>query len=175
MDANGLSLFILQLAVGLTFAAHGAQKVFGWWGGPGLTAWEGAMAHMGFRPARLFGHGIGPGRARRRPAARGRLPHPARGRDPRRADGRDHRQGPPAARLLQQQVRDRVPARPRRRRGRRRPGRPGAIGIDAALGLAVDPTIRALLLVAGIVVGLATLAVPGLESRLASRTHATAR
>src|SRR6185295_15495912 len=55
MDTNDLSLFILQLAVGLTFAAHGAQKVFGWWGGPGLTAWEGAMAHMGFRPARLFG------------------------------------------------------------------------------------------------------------------------
>ena len=55
MGANELSLFILQLAVGLTFAAHGAQKVFGWWGGPGLTAWEGAMSHMGFRPARLFG------------------------------------------------------------------------------------------------------------------------
>ena len=52
---------------------------------------------------------------------------------------------------------------------------PGAIGIDAALGLSVDPTIRALLLVAGVVVGLATLAVPGLESRLASRTHAAAR
>lgn len=48
MGANDLSLLILQLAVGLTFAAHGAQKVFGWWGGPGMTAWEGAMAHMGF-------------------------------------------------------------------------------------------------------------------------------
>lgn len=52
---------------------------------------------------------------------------------------------------------------------------PGAVGFDAALGISVDPTVRALLLVAGILVGLATLAVPGLESRLASRTHAAAR
>ena len=49
-----LSLLILQLGVGLTFAAHGAQKALGWWGGPGLTGWEGALASMGFRPARLF-------------------------------------------------------------------------------------------------------------------------
>lgn len=54
MDTITLSLLILQLGIGLTFAVHGAQKVFGWWGGPGLTGWEGAMAHMGFRPARLF-------------------------------------------------------------------------------------------------------------------------
>ncbi len=54
MNTIDLSLLILQLGVGLTFAAHGAQKVFGWWGGPGLAGWEGAMRHMGFRPARLF-------------------------------------------------------------------------------------------------------------------------
>ncbi len=54
MTAIDLSLLILQLGVGLTFAAHGAQKVFGWWGGPGLANWEGAMQRMGFRPARLF-------------------------------------------------------------------------------------------------------------------------
>jgi putative oxidoreductase len=54
MDTIDISLFLIQLAVGLTFAAHGAQKVFGWWGGPGLTGWEGAMQHMGFRPARAF-------------------------------------------------------------------------------------------------------------------------
>ena len=54
MNPIDLSLLILQLGVGLTFAAHGAQKAFGWWGGPGLAGWEGAMQHMGFRPARLF-------------------------------------------------------------------------------------------------------------------------
>jgi putative oxidoreductase len=54
MNPIDLSLLILQLGVGLTFAAHGAQKAFGWWGGPGLAGWEGAMERMGFRPARLF-------------------------------------------------------------------------------------------------------------------------
>jgi putative oxidoreductase len=54
MNTIDLSLLFLQLGVGLTFAAHGAQKMFGWWGGPGLTGWEGATQHMGFRPARLF-------------------------------------------------------------------------------------------------------------------------
>jgi putative oxidoreductase len=54
MDTINLSFLMLQLAVGLTFAAHGAQKVFGWWGGPGLAGWQGAMEHMGFRPARVF-------------------------------------------------------------------------------------------------------------------------
>ena len=54
MDTFDVALLILRLGVGLTFAAHGAQKVFGWWGGPGFENWQGAMAHMGFRPARVF-------------------------------------------------------------------------------------------------------------------------
>jgi putative oxidoreductase len=54
VDTFDLSLLILQVGVGATFAAHGAQKLFGWWGGPGLAGWDGAMQHMGFRPARLF-------------------------------------------------------------------------------------------------------------------------
>ncbi len=48
------ALLLLRLGVGLTFAAHGAQKVFGWWGGPGLQGWRAAMAKMGFRPEGLF-------------------------------------------------------------------------------------------------------------------------
>ncbi len=54
MNTFDAALLILRLGVGLTFAAHGAQKVFGWWGGPGLTGWQGAMEKMGFRPAPLF-------------------------------------------------------------------------------------------------------------------------
>jgi putative oxidoreductase len=54
MTTFDLAVLFLGLAVGLTFAAHGAQKAFGWWGGPGMTGWQGAMEHMGFRPARLF-------------------------------------------------------------------------------------------------------------------------
>jgi putative oxidoreductase len=54
MNMLDLALLILRVSVGLTFAAHGAQKVFGWWGGPGYRNWQGAMAQMGFRPAGLF-------------------------------------------------------------------------------------------------------------------------
>lgn len=53
--ATDLGLLVLRLAVGLIFAAHGAQKVFGWWSGPGLTGWRGAMEYMNVRPARFWG------------------------------------------------------------------------------------------------------------------------
>src|SRR5436309_15932336 len=46
-----LGLLILRLVIGLTLAAHGAQKLFGWWGGPGMDGWVGAMNRMRIRPA----------------------------------------------------------------------------------------------------------------------------
>ena len=54
MSTIDLALLLLRLGAGLTFAAHGAQKLFGWWGGPGLAGWQGAMQKMGYRPARGF-------------------------------------------------------------------------------------------------------------------------
>ena len=35
-------------------AAHGAQKLFGWFGGPGLNRAAGFLEALGFRPGRLF-------------------------------------------------------------------------------------------------------------------------
>jgi putative oxidoreductase len=52
--AADLGLLVLRLAVGLTFAAHGAQKAFGWWNGPGWLGWQNAIGRMGFRPVELF-------------------------------------------------------------------------------------------------------------------------
>lgn len=54
MHAFDLAMLLIRLGVGVTFAAHGAQKAFGWWGGPGLKGWRGAIAGMGFRPVALF-------------------------------------------------------------------------------------------------------------------------
>jgi putative oxidoreductase len=47
-------LFAVRAVVGLVFAGHGAQKLFGWWGGPGMDRWTGAIERMGFRPARAW-------------------------------------------------------------------------------------------------------------------------
>ena len=47
-----LGLLLLRLAVGLTLAAHGTQKLFGWFSGPGLTATSQFFTMLGFPPGR---------------------------------------------------------------------------------------------------------------------------
>jgi putative oxidoreductase len=42
-------LLFLRAVIGLVFFAHGAQKLFGWWGGPGLQGTKGWLGSMGFR------------------------------------------------------------------------------------------------------------------------------
>ena len=46
-----LGLLILRLIVGLLLAGHGAQKLFGWFGGNGLSGTAGWLESLGLRPA----------------------------------------------------------------------------------------------------------------------------
>ncbi len=48
-----LGLLILRLVIGLTVAAHGGQKLFGWFGGGGIDAAAPIFEQLGFRPGRL--------------------------------------------------------------------------------------------------------------------------
>ena len=56
VDAAALSsgLLVGRLVIGLGIAAHGAQKLFGWFGGHGLTGTGGYFESLGFRPGRVF-------------------------------------------------------------------------------------------------------------------------
>jgi putative oxidoreductase len=47
-----IGLLLLRLTVGLTLAAHGTQKLFGWFGGPGLDGTGKGMEMLGFLPGR---------------------------------------------------------------------------------------------------------------------------
>jgi putative oxidoreductase len=48
-------LLLLRLAVGGIMAAHGAQKLFGWWGGPGLKGTVGLCHNLAYRIPFLMG------------------------------------------------------------------------------------------------------------------------
>ena len=47
-----IGLLILRLFVGLTLAAHGAQKLLGWFGGYGLAGTGGFLEQLGFLPGK---------------------------------------------------------------------------------------------------------------------------
>ena len=47
-----IGLLLLRLAVGLGLAAHGTKKMFGWFGGPGLSATGQFFTVLGFPPGR---------------------------------------------------------------------------------------------------------------------------
>jgi putative oxidoreductase len=49
-----IGLLLLRLTVGLTLAAHGAQKLFGWFGAPGLDAIGQGFETLGFHPGRRY-------------------------------------------------------------------------------------------------------------------------
>lgn len=50
----GLGQLILRIPVGIIFAAHGSQKLFGWFGGYGLEGTGQWMASIGLNPGYLM-------------------------------------------------------------------------------------------------------------------------
>jgi putative oxidoreductase len=49
-----IGLLLLRVVLGLIMAAHGTSKLWGWFGGYGLSGTGEAFAQMGFRPGRFF-------------------------------------------------------------------------------------------------------------------------
>jgi len=47
-----IGILLLRAVVGLTLAAHGGQKLFGWFNGPGLAGAAKGLEHLGFYPGR---------------------------------------------------------------------------------------------------------------------------
>ncbi len=47
-------LLVARLVLGLLMVGHGTQKLFGWFGGYGLTGTAGFLESLGFRPGRAF-------------------------------------------------------------------------------------------------------------------------
>jgi putative oxidoreductase len=54
-----LGLLVLRVVVGLLFAAHGAQKLFGWFGGHGRAGTAGFFEGIGLRPGHLHATAAG--------------------------------------------------------------------------------------------------------------------
>jgi putative oxidoreductase len=50
VNARDLGLLALRVGVGGTLVAHGAQKLFGWFGGTGLEQTSAMFEQLGFRP-----------------------------------------------------------------------------------------------------------------------------
>jgi putative oxidoreductase len=56
-----LALLVLRLVVGVLFMGHGAQKLFGWFGGGGIDGTASFFEQAGLRPGRLHAYAGGLG------------------------------------------------------------------------------------------------------------------
>ncbi len=53
MELIDLGLLVLRVVLGLSVAAHGAQKLFGWFGGYGIAGTGGWLESIGVKPGKL--------------------------------------------------------------------------------------------------------------------------
>ncbi|RJO79406.1 DoxX family protein [Nocardia panacis] len=53
--AGDIGILVIRIVFGLILAAHGAQKLFGWFDGPGLTQAGTGFESMGYHPGKFFG------------------------------------------------------------------------------------------------------------------------
>ena len=54
-----IGILIIRILFGLAIAAHGAQKLLGWFGGYGIKATGGFFESIGFRPGAVFAAAAG--------------------------------------------------------------------------------------------------------------------
>ncbi len=52
--STDVGLLVIRVLFGLPMAAHGSQKLFGWFGGYGLKGTGGFFEGLGFRPGHMF-------------------------------------------------------------------------------------------------------------------------
>ena len=57
------ALLVARLLLGGALFGHGTQKLFGWFGGPGIKGMGGYLESLGFRPGALFATAAGLGEA----------------------------------------------------------------------------------------------------------------
>lgn len=54
LATTSIALLVLRLVIGLTFAGHGAQKLFGWFGGYGLDGTGQFFDSIGIKPGKAM-------------------------------------------------------------------------------------------------------------------------
>ncbi|ORV43727.1 DoxX family protein [Mycobacterium conspicuum] len=51
-----LGLLVLRVGLGVVLGAHGLQKLFGWWGGSGLTGFRNSLSDVGYHHADILAY-----------------------------------------------------------------------------------------------------------------------